>query len=142
MDYSTLPPLNALLNATSAALMMTGHRFMHKGRIAAHRTCMIAAVISSVLFLISYIYYHAHAGVIRFRGTGWIRGLYFGVLASHTILAVVIVPMVLITLMLGLSGKFDKHRPMARWTYPLWLYVSITGVLIYFMVYHWFAPSP
>jgi putative membrane protein len=121
--------------------MVTGHRFMHKNRIAAHRACMIAAVCSSGLFLISYLYYHAHAGVIRFQGTGVVRPIYFAILTSHTILAVVIVPLVLISLFLGLRGKFDKHRPVARWTYPLWLYVSITGVLIYFMVYHWFAPA-
>ena len=120
--------------------MVTGHRFMHKGKIAVHRGCMIAAVYSSSLFLISYVYYHLHAGVIRFRGTGWIRPIYFAILTSHTILAIAIVPMVLVTLFFGLRGRFEKHRPIARWTYPIWLYVSITGVLIYFMVYHWFAP--
>ena len=139
MDTSTLPALNAFLNATSAALMMTGHRFMHRGRIAAHRACMIAAVFSSALFLIFYVYYHAHAGVIRFRGTGWIRPVYFTLLTSHTILAIVVVPLVLVTLTLGLRGNFERHRPIARWTYPVWLYVSVTGVLIYFMVYHWFT---
>src|SRR5919201_3673193 len=102
MDTSTLPALNAFLNATSAALMMIGHRFMHRGRIAAHRACMIAAVFSSALFLIFYVYYHAHAGVIRFRGTGWIRPVYFTLLTSHTILAIVVVPLVLVTLTLGL----------------------------------------
>src|SRR5262249_4204177 len=141
MDYTQLPALNAVLNSASAILMVTGHRFMHKNRIAAHRTCMIAAVCSSALFLISYLYYHFHAGVIRFQGTGWIRGLYFGVLISHSILAVAIVPMVLATLWFGLRARFDSHRPFARYTYPLWLYVSVTGVLIYFMVYHWFAPA-
>jgi uncharacterized membrane protein YozB (DUF420 family) len=139
MDTSTLPALNAFLNATSAALMMIGHRFMHRGRIAAHRACMIAAVFSSALFLIFYVYYHAHAGVIRFRGTGWIRPVYFTLLTSHTILAIVVVPLVLVTLTLGLRGNFERHRPIARWTYPVWLYVSVTGVLIYFMVYHWFT---
>jgi uncharacterized membrane protein YozB (DUF420 family) len=141
VDISILPAINALLNATSAALMMTGHRFMHKGRIAAHRACMIAAVCSSALFMISYVYYHAHAGVIRFRGSGWVRPLYFSILTSHTILAIVVVPMVLVTLTLGLRSNFERHRPIARWTYPVWLYVCVTGVLIYFMVYHWFAPA-
>ena len=141
MDISTLPALNAVLNTASAVLMVSGHRFMHKGRIAAHRACMIAAVCSSGLFLISYLYYHAHAGVIRFQGTGLIRPIYFSILTSHTILALLTLPLVLITLYLGLRGRFDKHRPIARWTYPLWLYVSITGVLIYFMVYHWFQPA-
>src|SRR5262245_34302876 len=141
MDYTQLPALNAVLNTASAIFAVTGHRYMHKGKIAAHRTCMIAAVCSSGLFLISYLYYHAHAGVIRFQGTGLIRQIYFAVLTSHTILAVLIVPLVLTSLYLGLRGRFDKHRPVARWTYPLWLYVSITGVLIYFMVYHWFAPA-
>jgi putative membrane protein len=142
MDYSILPAVNAFLNTTSAVLMTAGHRLMHKGRIAAHRACMIAAVCSSSLFLVSYVYYHAHAGVIRFQGTGWVRPFYFAILTSHTILAIVIVPMVLITLTLGLRGNFARHRPIARWTYPLWLYVSITGVLIYFMVYHWFTAAP
>jgi putative membrane protein len=141
MDISALPALNAVLNTTSAILITTGHRFMHKGRIAAHRACMTAAVCSSGLFLISYVYYHAHAGVIRFQGTGWSRPVYFAILTSHTILAIVIVPLVLISLFLGLRGNFEKHRPVARWTYPIWLYVSITGVLIYFMVYHWFRPT-
>ena len=142
MDLTTLPVLNAALNATSAVLMTTGHRFMHKGRIAAHRACMLAAVCSSSVFLISYVYYHAHAGVIRFRGTGWVRPFYFAMLTSHTILAVAVVPLVLASLILGLRGNFARHRPIARWTYPIWLYVSVTGVLIYFMVYHWFAPAP
>jgi putative membrane protein len=142
MDISLLPALNAILNSTSAVLMITGHRFMHKGRIGAHRACMIAAVSSSSLFLISYVYYHLHAGVIRFQGTGWIRPVYFAILTSHTILAVAVVPLVLAALTLGLRGNFEKHRPAARWTYPIWLYVSITGVVIYFMVYHWFAPTP
>ena len=142
MDLSTLPVLNAALNTTSAVLMTTGHRFMHKGRIAAHRACMLAAVCSSSLFLISYVYYHTHAGVIRFRGIGWVRPLYFAILTSHTILAVAVVPLVLASLILGLRGNIARHRPIARWTYPIWLYVSVTGVLIYFMVYHWFAPAP
>jgi uncharacterized membrane protein YozB (DUF420 family) len=142
MDYSILPTINAALNSTSAVLMVIGHRFMHHGRIAAHRACMIAAVASSSLFLISYLYYHFHAGAIRFQGTGLIRPVYFTILTTHTILAAAVVPLVLVTLILGLRGNFEKHRPMARWTYPIWLYVSITGVLIYFMVYHWFRPVP
>lgn len=142
MDVTILPTINALLNSASAVLMITGHRFMHQGRIAAHRACMIAAVSSSSLFLVSYLYYHFHAGAIRFQGTGWIRPVYFTILTTHTILAAAVVPLVLITLILGLRGNFEKHRPVARWTYPIWLYVSITGVLIYFMVYHWFRPAP
>jgi protein SCO1/2/putative membrane protein len=136
MDYSIFPAINATLNATSAILLITGRTLIARGRVAAHRAVMITAFIVSTLFLISYLYYHAHVGSVRFRGTGWSRPLYFTILTSHTILAVVIVPLILITLNRGLKQRYPQHRRIARWTFPLWLYVSITGVVIYIMLYH------
>ena len=100
---------------------------------------MITAVITLPLFLISYLYYHAHVGSVRFQGTGWSRPVYFTILISHVVLAAAIVPLVIITLTRALRERFDRHRAIARWTFPLWLYVSVTGVLLYFMLYHWFA---
>jgi uncharacterized membrane protein YozB (DUF420 family) len=138
LHLAILPVLNAVLNATSAALLMTGHSFIRHGRVAAHRMCMVAAVFTSTLFLISYLYYHAHAGLVRFRGIGMIRPFYFVLLTSHTILAASLLILVPVTLGFALAGRFERHRPVARWTYPIWLYVSVTGVLIYFMVYRWY----
>lgn len=138
-EYASFPPLNATLNGLSAVLLWVGRGFIKRGRMAQHRALMIAAVVSSTLFLISYLYYHAHVGSVRFQGQGWSRPLYFSILISHTILAAAIVPMVIITLSRALRQRFARHRAIARWTYPLWLYVSVTGVLIYFMLYHWFA---
>jgi uncharacterized membrane protein YozB (DUF420 family) len=100
---------------------------------------MLCALACSMLFLVLYLYYHAHVGSVRFQGQGWSRPVYFTILISHTILAAAIVPLVIVTLTFALRGRFDRHRTIARWTYPLWLYVSVTGVLIYFMLYHWFA---
>jgi uncharacterized membrane protein YozB (DUF420 family) len=137
--YAVFPALNAALNATSAILLVTAHSMIQRGRVAVHRRLMLAAVVTSSLFLVSYLYYHAHVGSVRFRGQGWSRPLYFTILISHTILAAVIVPLVMVTLMRALRARFDRHRLVARWTYPLWLYVSITGVVIYFMLYHIFA---
>lgn len=120
-------------------LILVGHNFIHRRKVNAHRVCMVTAVLTSALFLASYIYYHAHAGVIRFRGTGWIRPLYFAILTSHTVLAASLLILIPVTLTLALRGRFERHRAIARWTYPIWLYVSCTGVLIYFMVYRWFT---
>ena len=144
MSISFLPTLNAILNATSGILIVIGFRFIRRGRIAAHRACMIGAVTSSTLFLISYVIYHVgfKAGVTRFTGTGWVRPLYFAILVSHTILAVVIVPFVIVTLTRALRGQFLRHRAIARWTFPMWLYVSITGVVVYLMLYHIFPARP
>ena len=144
MSISFLPTLNAILNATSGILIVIGFRFIRRGRIAAHRACMIGAVTSSTLFLISYLVYHVgfKAGVTRFTGTGWVRPLYFAILVSHTILAVVIVPFVIVTLTRALRGQFLRHRAVARWTFPMWLYVSITGVVVYLMLYHIFPARP
>ena len=137
--YAIFPVINATLNGTSAVLILVGRGFIKKGRMMAHRACMIAAVVTSSLFLISYLYYHAHVGSVRFQGHGLSRPVYFSILISHTFLAAVIVPLVIMTLLRGLRGRFDRHRVIARWTYPIWLYVSITGVVIYVMLYHLFA---
>ena len=138
-DFSIFPKINATLNACSAVLLVTGHRLITRGRVSAHRAVMLTALGTSSLFLISYLYDHAHVGSVRFRGTGWSRPVYFTILTSHTILATVIVPMVIITLSRALRQRFDRHRAIARWTYPLWLYVSITGVVVYLMLYQMFV---
>jgi uncharacterized membrane protein YozB (DUF420 family) len=139
-DYSIFPKINAALNGSSAVLLVIGHRLIMRGKMAAHRAVMLAAFTTSTLFLISYLYYHwpHHGGVIYFHGTGWWRPVYFTILVSHTILAVVIVPMVIMSLSRGLREQFDRHRAIARWTYPLWLYVSVTGVIIYLMLFQLF----
>src|ERR1700730_7185234 len=144
MSIAFLPTLNAILNATSGILIVIGYRFIRRGRIAAHRACMIGAVTSSTLFLISYLVYHVgfKAGVTRFRGTGLVRALYFTILVSHTLLAVTIVPFIIVTLTRALRGQFLRHRTVARWTFPMWLYVSITGVVVYLMLYHIFPSRP
>ncbi len=136
-----LPTLNAILNATSGILVLVGFLFIRRRRIAAHRACMITAVCVSILFLISYIVYHYHHGATRFPGTGAVRTLYFVILISHTILAVVIVPFVIITLRRALKSQFARHMKIARWTFPMWLYVSVTGVIVYFMLYHLYPVS-
>ena len=140
-QYAYFPALNATLNGTSAALLLTRRVLIAKGRMAAHRACMIAAVVVSLLFLGCYLYFHAMVGNIRFLGQGWARPVYFGILISHTTLAAAIVPLAIITLNRGLRARYDKHRAIARWTWPLWMYVSITGVIVYFMLYHWFPHS-
>lgn len=134
--YSVLPHLNAGLNASSFILLTSGYYFIRRGRVDAHRTCQISALVASVLFLISYVIYHLHHGATRFTGQGIARAIYFTVLTSHTILAVVIIPFVIITLRRALRGDFLRHRALARWTLPMWLYVSVTGVLVYVMLYH------
>lgn len=138
-NYAMFPAINATLNGASAVLLLVGRNFIRHGRMAAHRAVMIAALISSTLFLILYLYYHFHVGLVRFQGQGWSRPLYFTILISHTILAAAIVPMVIITLSRALRERFDRHRAIARWTFPIWLYVSVTGVVIYVMLYHLFA---
>jgi len=132
---SFLPHLNAFLNSTSAVLLVSGYRFIRLGRIRAHRNCQIAAVISSTVFLASYLTYHYFHGASRFLGQGLARPLYFSILISHTILAVVIVPLVFVTLFRAARADFQRHRRIARWTLPLWLYVSVTGVIVYLMLY-------
>ena len=138
-QYAIFPQINATLNGASAVLLLIGRNYIKHGRMAAHRAVMIAALISSSLFLTSYLYYHWHVGSVHFQGQGWSRPVYFTILTSHTILAIVVVPMVILTLSRALRGRFDRHRAIARWTFPLWMYVSVTGVIVYFMLYHLFA---
>ncbi len=136
-DYSNyLPHLNAFLNSTSALFLIAGYRFIRARRIQAHRTCQVTAVVTSTLFLISYLTYHYYHGDTPFPGQGMVRPFYFAILISHVILAIVIVPLVLITLYRALRLDFIRHRRIARWTLPLWLYVSVTGVIVYLMLYH------
>jgi uncharacterized membrane protein YozB (DUF420 family) len=134
-EIGNLPALDATLNATCAVLLTIGWILIRRGRWRQHRAVMIAAFCTSILFLISYLTYHAHVGSKHFTGQGTIRTVYFTILITHTILAVTIVPLVLITLSRALSSKFDRHRAIARWTFPLWMYVSVTGVVVYFMLY-------
>src|SRR5262252_3175718 len=138
-DYSIFPAINALLNGCSALLLITGRTLIARKRIVAHRAVMLSALGTSTLFLISYLYYHAHVGSMHFRGAGWSRPVYFTILSSHTLLAALIVPMVIITLSRALRQRFDRHRAIARWTFPLWLYVSVTGLVIYLMLYKLFV---
>jgi uncharacterized membrane protein YozB (DUF420 family) len=140
-QYAYFPALIASLNGVSAILLAVGRYMIARGRMAAHRACMIAAVVASALFLACYIYFHVHVGNIRFLGQGVWRPIYFTVLIPHVTLAIVIVPMVIITLVRGLQARYDRHRAIARWTWPLWMYVSVTGVLVYFMLYQWFPHS-
>jgi uncharacterized membrane protein YozB (DUF420 family) len=135
MTVSDLPALNATLNAISGVLLVIGYLFIRRKQWRAHRACMLAAVVMSALFLTSYVIYHAQVGSVPFKGTGWIRTVYFSVLIPHVILAAAMVPPVLITVSRGLSGKYDKHRRIARWTLPVWLFVSVTGVIVYVMLY-------
>jgi protein SCO1/2/putative membrane protein len=142
IDYTNFPAINASLNGASAVLIVTGRGLIKRGRVAAHRACMIAAVAASSLFLAGYLYYHARAGVIHFQGQGMVRPVYFAILTTHTILAAVIVPLVIVTLVRAWRGTFDRHRAIARWTFPVWLYVSITGVVIYLMLFRFYAAAP
>ncbi len=134
------PPLNASLNALSGVLLMIGYALIRQRRIQAHKRFMLAACTSSVLFLICYVTYHTIRGgvVTKFAGTGAWRTLYLSILTSHTILAVVILPLAILSVYNGLKMRVPQHRRVARWTFPLWMYVSVTGVLVYFFLYHWF----
>ena len=134
-DLSLFPALNATLNGASAILITTGHALIRRNNVRLHRACMIAAVATSSLFLVSYLYYHAHVGSVRFPGQGWVRPVYFALLISHTLLAAAVVPLVLLALTAALRSRFDRHRRIARWAYPVWLYVSVTGVIVYVMLY-------
>jgi uncharacterized membrane protein YozB (DUF420 family) len=135
MSVTDLPALNATLNAISFVFLASGYVFIRKGRREAHRNCMVGALVVSALFLTSYVIYHFNVGSVPFRKTGWIRTVYFAVLIPHVILAAAIVPMVVLTVSRAWAKKFDKHRRIARWTLPLWMYVSITGVVVYVMLY-------
>ncbi len=135
MSIRDLPALNAALNAVAAMLLLSGYALIRRKRVAAHRATMLAAVATSAAFLVSYLVYHYHVGSVRFQGTGPVRTLYFTVLITHTILAVATVPLVLVTVTRGLRGRFASHRRIARVTLPVWLYVSVTGVVVYWMLY-------
>jgi len=130
-----LPALNALLNTTAAALLAWGWTLIRRGHREKHRRVMLAAFATSVLFLASYLVYHAQAGSVRFQKTGPIRAVYLTILLTHTVLAAAVAPLALVTLTRALKGRFDRHRAIARWTLPLWLYVSVTGVVVYLMLY-------
>ncbi len=131
-----LPALNAVLNASSAILLVIGYVFIRRRQTAAHKRCMLSACAASAFFLMGYLTLRYYAGMTRFTGQGWIRPAYFTILISHTVLAAAIVPLALITLFQGWTGRFDRHVRIARWTLPLWLYVSVTGVLVYWILYH------
>ncbi|MCM3880062.1 MAG: DUF420 domain-containing protein [Vicinamibacterales bacterium] len=135
IDYSVLPAVNATLNATSGIFLLTGYVLIKRRQIDAHRRAMLAAFTSSTLFLISYVVYHYHAGSRPFPGQGPIRAVYFAILVSHVILAIVILPFIISTLTKGLRGQYARHKRVARWTFPLWMYVSVTGVIVYLMLY-------
>jgi uncharacterized membrane protein YozB (DUF420 family) len=131
-----LPTVNAVLNATAAVLLVWGYRLIRRKRVETHRRVMIAAFAVSCLFLVCYLVYHAQVGSVRFPHTGALRTVYLGILGTHTVLAAAVPVLAIITLRRGLAGRYDRHRRIARWTLPIWLYVSVTGVVVYGMLYH------
>ena len=131
-----LPTVNAVLNATAAVLLVWGYMLIRRKKVASHRRVMKTAFATSCLFLICYLVYHAQVGSVRFPHTGLIRTVYLSILASHTVLAATVPVLAIVTLRRGLAARYDKHRRIARWTLPIWLYVSITGVVVYLMLYH------
>ena len=138
VTFADLPAVNASLNALSAVFLTAGYIFIKRGRPRAHRNCMVGALAASVIFLGCYVYYHFHAGRTVFKDPAWFRPIYLTILLTHTILAVAIVPMVIITVTRAAKARFELHKRIARWTWPIWMYVSTTGVLIYFLLYHFF----
>ena len=136
MSLAAWPALNAALNATSAALLLAGFLSIRGKRIGPHVLFMLSALGVSTVFFISYLTYHAQVGSVRFLETGWVRPVYFSVLISHTLLAIVIVPLALRTLFLAVRKRFPEHVAIARWAFPLWLYVSMSGIVVYAMLYH------
>ena len=136
MTYELFPPLNACLNGASALLLLTGFWFIKRRNKTAHRVCMVSAFLTSVVFLACYLFYHFHAGVLHFAGQGWIRLVYFFILTTHTVLAMLVPVLAVMTLNHALKGNFAKHRAIARITFPIWLYVSVTGVVVYWILYH------
>ena len=135
IDYTVLPTVNATLNAVSGVFLLVGYILIRRRQINAHRNAMLGAFASSTLFLISYLVYHAHAGSRPFTGQGTIRYVYFAILISHVTLAAVILPMAITTLSRGLRGRYSDHKRIAKWTFPTWMYVSVTGVIVYVMLY-------
>lgn len=142
IELSSLPALNAGLNSMSVAFLIAGFYFIRKRNQKAHLKCMIGALTASTLFLICYLIYHAYAGRTVFRDPEWFRPIYLGILLTHTVLAVVIVPMVFVTLTRAIRTRYELHRRIARWTWPIWMYVSVTGVLIYLLLYQIFPQKP
>ncbi len=138
MSVADLPAVNASLNALATVLLCVGWWCIAREHKRAHIVCMVSALAVSAAFLATYLYYHYHAGSVRFTAQGWIRPVYFSILISHVILAAAIVPMVLLTVVPALQARWDRHRRIGRWTLPIWLYVSVTGVLVYLMLYVWF----
>ena len=139
MNFTDLPAVNACLNSLSAILLTAGFIQIKRGNQTAHRNCMVGALATSTLFLASYLYYHFHAGRTVFP-ENWFKPVYLAILLTHTVLAVVIVPLVIAAVIQAVRGRFESHKRIARWTWPLWMYVSVTGVLIYFLLYHIFSP--
>lgn len=139
MTVNDLPALNAALNFTSTVFISAGWYFIRRGFWQRHIVCMLAAIVSSTLFLAGYIIYHLHVGEKSSGLTGWVAWIYFPMLISHILLAFVTLPLVILTLIPVFTRRWDRHRRLARWTMPVWLYVSVTGVLVYFMLYRWFA---
>jgi putative membrane protein len=139
IPYAALPTLNATLNALAALLLVAGWLAIREHRVRLHRACMLAALGTSTLFLTSYLVYHAHAGTTRFPGQGWARTVYLSILGTHTLLAAVVPVLAVVTATLALRARFARHVRVARWTLPVWLYVSVTGVVIYAMLYHLYA---
>jgi putative membrane protein len=140
MSYSDLPAINASLNGLSAIFLLVGLFFILRKNVPAHRFCMLSALTSSIIFLICYLTYHYHAGTTRFLKPAWFRTIYLALLLTHTVLAVVIVPLIVITLTRAFKLRFEQHKKIARWTWPLWMYVSVTGVVIYYLLY-WKYPQ-
>jgi uncharacterized membrane protein YozB (DUF420 family) len=135
VTLSDLPALNATLNGSAAILLLIGYRFIRRGEIRRHRATMLSACAVSTAFLTSYVIYHANIGSKRFPGHGPVRTVYLTILLTHVVLAAAVLPLALITVIRGLRGRYDRHRAIARWTFPIWLYVSVTGVVVYLMLY-------
>jgi putative membrane protein len=135
IEISQLPTVNAGLNAASAVLLCVGYIFIRRRQVRAHKTCMIAAFLTSTCFLTCYLIYHAHVLHVPYPGSGWDRVVYLSILFSHVVLAIMIIPLSLVTLYRAFRGQFDRHRRIARWTLPMWIYVSVTGVVVYWMLY-------
>ncbi len=137
MAVTDLPTLNACLNLLATTFLVSGYSFIKAGNIPRHKVSMIGASLASCAFLASYLVYHWQVGSVAFTGQGWIRPVYFTILISHIVLAIVIAPLVVVTLVRALRGAFERHRRIARWTWPLWMYVSVTGVIVYWLLYHY-----
>lgn len=141
MALTDLPLVNALLNSTSTVFLLLGYYYIRTHRKGAHKKAMLAAMVTSAVFLMSYLIYHYNVGSVKFTEQGTVRVVYFTILISHTILAVLVPPMAIISVVRAFAERFDRHKKIARWTLPIWLYVSFTGVLVYLMLYQWFPSA-